>query len=205
MRKIQAHVDEEGRLVLPRAQPPVWTRTGSQVLIEEKATGLHLHTPVGHLKKVYIEPTNTCNLHCVTCVRNAWDEPLGLMESRTFARIIEGVKDFSPPPMVFFGGFGEPLSHPHIIDMVREARATGSRVELITNGTLLTPDRSKELIGAGLDMLWFPWTELLQKVILRSVWEQSSPKSSPTSPPSDRPAMVITFSLNRRLELSLWL
>ena len=155
MRKIQADVDEEGRLVLPKDLVSQYgLKPGAQVLIDEKATGLHVHTPVGHLKKVYIEPTNGCNLRCVTCVRNVWDEPLGLMESRTFARIIEGLKDFSPPPLVFFGGFGEPLSHPDIIDMVRQVKAIGSRVELITNGTLLTPDTSKGLISTGLDMLW---------------------------------------------------
>jgi len=155
MRKIQAHVDEEGRLVLPKALVSQYgLKPGAQVLIDEKASGLHVHSPAGHLGKVYIEPTNGCNLRCVTCVRNVWDEPLGLMESRTFARVIEGLRDFSPPPMVFFGGFGEPLSHPDIIDMVHQAKAIGSRVELITNGTLLTPDLSKGLISAGLNTLW---------------------------------------------------
>ncbi len=155
MRKIEANVDKEGRLVLPEDIVSQYgLKPGAQVLIDEKASGLHVHSPAGHLGKVYIEPTNGCNLRCVTCVRNVWDEPLGLMESRTFARVIEGLRDFSPPPMVFFGGFGEPLSHPDIIDMVHQAKAIGSRVELITNGTLLTPDTSKGLISAGLDMLW---------------------------------------------------
>jgi MoaA/NifB/PqqE/SkfB family radical SAM enzyme len=155
MRKIQAHVDEKGRLVLPgNLVCRYGFKPGAQVLIDEKATGLHVHTPASHLRKVYIEPTNDCNLRCVTCVRNVWNEPLGLMENRTFTRIIEGLKDFSPLPLIFFGGFGEPLSHPDIIDMVRQAKAIGSRVELITNGTLLTPDTSKGLISAGLDMLW---------------------------------------------------
>jgi len=155
MRKIQAHVDEEGRLVLPEDLVSRYgLKPGAQVLIDEKAKGLNVNPPADHLGKVYIEPTNGCNLRCVTCVRNVWDEPLGLMESRTFARIIEGLRDFSPPPMVFFGGFGEPLSHPNIVDMIHQAKAIGSRVELITNGTLLTPDTSKGLISAGLDMLW---------------------------------------------------
>jgi MoaA/NifB/PqqE/SkfB family radical SAM enzyme len=29
------------------------------------------------LNKVYVEPTNRCNLICVTCIRNSWDEPFG--------------------------------------------------------------------------------------------------------------------------------
>jgi MoaA/NifB/PqqE/SkfB family radical SAM enzyme len=55
---------------------------------------------------------------------------------------------------VFFGGFGEPLAHPNIVEMVRQAKALGSPVELITNGTLLTEEMSRRLIAAGLDMLW---------------------------------------------------
>ena len=38
--------------------------------------------------------------------------------------------------------------------MVREAKALGSSVELITNGTLLSKAVSTELVAAGLDKLW---------------------------------------------------
>jgi MoaA/NifB/PqqE/SkfB family radical SAM enzyme len=38
--------------------------------------------------------------------------------------------------------------------MVAQAKALGGRVELITNGTLLTKDTSLRLIAAGLDILW---------------------------------------------------
>jgi MoaA/NifB/PqqE/SkfB family radical SAM enzyme len=55
---------------------------------------------------------------------------------------------------VFFGGFGEPLFHPEIVEMVSAAKAIGCRVELITNGTLLTTEISRGLIDAGLDLLW---------------------------------------------------
>ncbi|NIO11252.1 MAG: radical SAM protein, partial [Deltaproteobacteria bacterium] len=93
-------------------------------------------------------------LECRTCIRNVWDEPLGQMSSAPFARIVEGLKTFSPVPTAFFGGFGEPLAHPDIVDMVAHAKAAGAPVELITNGTLLTQDMSRSLIEAGLDMLW---------------------------------------------------
>jgi len=76
------------------------------------------------------------------------------MSGAIFARIIEGLRDFSPPPTVFFGGFGEPLFHPEIVPMVAQVKALGAPVELITNATLLTPDLSRELITAGLDRLW---------------------------------------------------
>lgn len=106
------------------------------------------------LAKLYIEPTNQCNLDCRTCMRNVWDEPMGKMSDSVFARIIEGLRAFSPPPSVFFGGFGEPLFHPRIVEMVTQVKALRASVELITNGTMLTTNLSQELIKAGLDVLW---------------------------------------------------
>jgi MoaA/NifB/PqqE/SkfB family radical SAM enzyme len=38
--------------------------------------------------------------------------------------------------------------------MVSQVKLVGCRVELITNGTMLTADRSRALIDAGLDLLW---------------------------------------------------
>jgi len=55
---------------------------------------------------------------------------------------------------VFFGGFGEPLAHRRLVAMVGQAKALGSPVELITNGTLLTEAVSRRLIAAQLDVLW---------------------------------------------------
>ena len=106
------------------------------------------------LAKLYIEPTNRCNLDCRMCIRHVWDEPMGNMSDEVFSRVIEGLRTFSPPPTVFFGGFGEPLFHPRIIEMVARVKSLGTPVEMITNGTLLTADLSRELIMAGLDMLW---------------------------------------------------
>ena len=119
-----------------------------------RANGAQQRQPLDHLAKVYVEPTNRCNLECRTCIRHGWDEPFGQMDEATFARIMDGLRAFSPPPTVFFGGFGEPLAHPNIVEMVAQAKALGASVELITNGTLLTGEVSRRLIAAGLDLLW---------------------------------------------------
>jgi MoaA/NifB/PqqE/SkfB family radical SAM enzyme len=151
----KAYVDEKGRLVLP---PEVASRyglkPGAEVCVDEKQDSLLLRPPLTHLRKVYVEATNGCNLDCRTCIRNIWEEPIGQMNNATFQRIIEGLQVFSPPPIVFFGGFGEPLFHPDIVEMVIRAKALGCSVELITNGTMLTPTMSRRLIEAGLDVLW---------------------------------------------------
>ena len=129
-------------------------KPGSQIPLDERPNSLGLRPPVTRLAKVYVEPTNRCNLECRTCIRNSWNETLGHMDDRTFSRIVSGLRTFEGPLTLFFGGFGEPLSHPHIVDMVAAARGAGAKVELITNGTLLTERMSRDLIHAGLDMLW---------------------------------------------------
>ena len=127
---------------------------GAKVSISEEGNGIHVHQPVTHLRKVYIEPTTQCNLNCRMCIRNTWEEPLGQMTESTFDRILKSLRAFSPPPTVIFGGFGEPLSHPRITEMVAAVKELNAPVELITNATLLTKDLSRHLIEAGLDVLW---------------------------------------------------
>ena len=150
-----AKVDPEGRLVLPaEVARNFGLAPGAEVQFVEVTNGLHLHRPITSLAKIYIEPTNLCNLTCRTCVRNAWNEPLGRMSDFVFNRVIESVRNLGSPPTIFFGGLGEPLFHPRIVDMVAQARQAGCRVELITNGILLDVHLSKDLVEAGLNLLW---------------------------------------------------
>ncbi len=67
---------------------------------------------------------------------------------------MEGFSAFSPRPTVFLGGFGEPLFHSNILEMVWGAKKQGTSAQLITNGTLLSKEISKGLIEAELDFLW---------------------------------------------------
>ena len=86
-----AHVDEQGRLVLPpEVAAQLGLVPGAQVRLEPTRNGLRLHRPVTHLAKLYIEPTNACNLDCATCFRHGWDEPIGRMSEASFAAILAG-------------------------------------------------------------------------------------------------------------------
>ena len=104
------------------------------------------------LDKVIVEPTTRCNLQCTTCMRNTWEEPYGDMTAATFERLLRGLRDLRPSKVAFWG-IGEPLMNPRIVDMVRQAKSIGAKVELITNGILLSGEIATGLVTAGLDTL----------------------------------------------------
>lgn len=149
-------VDEDGRLVLPpELVRKLGLRPGDTVPLDQEPNSIRVRRPVRHLAKVYVEPTSRGDLACRTCVRHAWEEPLGDMSEETFERLLEGLRACDPAPAVFFGGFGEPLVHPRITEMVCLAKEAGApAVDLITNGCLLDEQMSRDLIEAGLDTLW---------------------------------------------------
>jgi len=150
-----AEVDENGRLILPpEVAAQYGLRPGAKVRLDEGHNLIRMHRPVTQLTKVYIEPTVACNLDCITCFRNAWDQPIGRMSEETFERFFVGLKELSPLPSVYFGGIGEPLFHPKTIDWIAQVKQLGVKVELITNGTILNEKIARQLIDSGLDVLW---------------------------------------------------
>lgn len=105
------------------------------------------------LSKIYIEPTNRCNLKCVTCIRNSWEDSNGEMDWSVYQSFIDGLSVFPGLKTIAFAGLGEPLLHGKFLDMIQLAHGRGLRTEMTSNALLLTPDLSKELLQAGLDQL----------------------------------------------------
>lgn len=105
------------------------------------------------LNKIYLEPTNRCNLTCVTCIRNSWNESFGDMSWSVYQALIDGLADFPEVKTIAFAGLGEPLLYERFPEMVSLAHARGLRTEMTSNATLLTPALADGLIEAGLDQL----------------------------------------------------
>jgi len=77
------------------------------------------------------------------------------MTGETFSRLLKSLIHFEYKPVIVLGGFGEPLLHPSIIEMIARAKKLARRVEIITNGLLLTENMAREFIRLGVDVLWF--------------------------------------------------
>ncbi len=126
------------------------------------------------IQKLYIEPSTLCNLDCTMCMRRIWkNEPMGHMDMALYRKLIDEVNDIKSIHTIFFGGVGEPMFHPEFLEMVRLAKSTGKRVECVTNGSMMTPDRAQKIIEAGLDMVWFSLDGLDEKTY-EGIREQGS-------------------------------
>ncbi len=148
-------IDDQGHLILPEE---IMRRfgfvTGAVTRLVERENKLTLTKSTSALSKIYIEPTNRCNLECRTCMRNVWNESMGFMSQEIFDRLLQSINEIYPKPVVFFGGIGEPTVHPHIIDMIAAFRKCNCEVELITNGIQLTRDFVNKLIEMNVRRIW---------------------------------------------------
>lgn len=119
--------------------------------------------PLPYPFTVYIEQTRYCNFKCFYCIHSTRDilggefEKLGHsvkhMEFEMYEKIIKQLAEFPQGiKRIVFSGLGEPLMNPRLPEMVRIAveAQIADRVEVITNGMLLTPDLSDALINAGI-------------------------------------------------------
>ena len=106
------------------------------------------------IKKIYVEVTTDCNFSCVTCIRHSWHDDFGQMSREIFDKMLADCKELPELKTIHFGGFGEPLLHPGIIDMVTACKDKGYKVELISNGSKLSGAMAGALIDAGLDWLF---------------------------------------------------
>ncbi len=132
--------------VLPLT-PSMARRVGGSILDSWRAgeTARTLPSAVG------IDISDACNIACTVCSREiAWDKrrhPFLSLES--FRHLYDQIR----PAYLSLSGYGETTLNKYLPEMVAHAAAQGSRVGLITNGTLLDTTRAQALLEAGLAKL----------------------------------------------------
>lgn len=108
-------------------------------------------------------PSGLCNMRCSYCIHSLPDSSEekksiipGFLSRDDFLRAAEDMGRFPRPvSAASFCGVGEPLTHPHLPEMIAylKEQKLVSLVELTTNGMLLDAEMSDRLIEAGVDIL----------------------------------------------------
>jgi sulfatase maturation enzyme AslB (radical SAM superfamily) len=104
-------------------------------------------------QKVYFEVTNHCNFHCDFCPMTESKRKRQHMDYALFTKGIHDVVNDNIADTVGFHVLGEPLLYSRIFEAISYAKGKGLRTEINTNGSLLTEERVKALVQAGLDTL----------------------------------------------------
>lgn len=102
-----------------------------------------------------IESSIACNLDCIMCPwkhEHGQKHKTGDMSEEIWAALRPHLIETSS---IDFTGGGEPLLQPNIIEWINEANQAGCRTGLLTNGLILTREKSGKFIEAGVDWIGF--------------------------------------------------
>lgn len=97
-------------------------------------------------KKTYIEITNVCNLSCEFCPKT--NRTPEFMDPTLFEKILNEIKDHSK--FIYFHVMGEPLLHPKLKTFLDLSFSHGFKVNLTTNGTLISSVKTALIESPGL-------------------------------------------------------
>lgn len=111
---------------------------------------------------INVDPADSCNFQCGFCptgdrkLMKEIGRPLKTMDLDLFKKIIDDINEFDNPIKVLrLYKDGEPLVNPNFAKMVAYAKQSNKilKIDTTTNASLLTPQRSLEIIEAGLDKI----------------------------------------------------
>ncbi|MBQ4600992.1 MAG: radical SAM protein [Oscillospiraceae bacterium] len=97
-------------------------------------------------RKVYLEVSNVCNLHCSFCPGTRREKRV--MQAAEFSLLMDKLRPYTDH--LYFHLMGEPLCHPELEQLLAMAGERGFRVILTTNGTLLHSRRELLLAAPAL-------------------------------------------------------
>lgn len=102
-----------------------------------------------------IELTNTCNFRCLMCPTGNFSQKRdkGFMSEEVFHKILDEIRPHGTP--LRFIRWGEPLSHPKVLDFLRAAHAAGIVCHVNTNGSKLSDEMMDDLLAIPLDSIKF--------------------------------------------------
>lgn len=103
---------------------------------------------------VRVKPINKCCHDCFFCVYNKENSNMhdnmdraDMLSTNKLFEILDDFKDMGVKALTYSGG-GEPLMHPHIVDVLNKTKENNIDLSILTNAQLLSGDRAKALKDA---------------------------------------------------------
>lgn len=106
---------------------------------------------------ILIDNCNCCNLRCSMCDHKNMTKyrPFQMMDFKLYQKIIDEIAVENPAARVWEIFFGEPFLCPDMPERIEYAKEKGlTDVVLNTNGVLMTEEKAKSYIEAGLDAMY---------------------------------------------------
>lgn len=106
-----------------------------------------------------IELNTSCTRRCPFCPNSKYDRGLKknekLMDDNLFKKIIDELVFYNFKGRIGLHFYGEPLLHPYLEEEIRyiKSRLPYCRVNINTNGDLLTIEKYNKLVDAGIDKI----------------------------------------------------
>jgi radical SAM protein with 4Fe4S-binding SPASM domain len=102
-----------------------------------------------------IELTNTCNFRCLMCPTGNFSQKRdkGFMDDAVFYKVLDEIRPHKTP--LRFIRWGEPFTHPHILEYLRACRAAGVLTHVNTNGSKLAEETMDAILEIPLDSIKF--------------------------------------------------
>lgn len=104
-----------------------------------------------------IESTNDCNFSCLMCPRRKTNRGFGKISLELYKKIIDQIAQRKKKLFTLtLIKDGEPLLHSQLPEMIAYAKEknVAQRIEIFTNGSLLSEKSGRALIKSGLDVLY---------------------------------------------------
>lgn len=122
--------------------------------------------------QVQIEITNRCNFDCVMCQRKDLGVVFRDMPLDLYRRVLDRLP--ASTRLICLTGWGEPLLHPDLPEMIRHTRKVGRLPIFTTNGVLLKGEMADRILGSGVHAVTFSIDSLAEEEGSVLHWEPAA-------------------------------
>lgn len=146
------------------------TRRMLNLLFSRISLALRLRRVLGWPDSLIVEPVGACNLHCRSCVTGVGE--LKRQTRRLDPAQFRGVMDRLGPYLRWLdiSGYGEPLLHPQILEMIGYAKGKGIPVvQIDTNANVpWRVDQLRAFVRSGVDNVIISLDGLTQEIYVQN-------------------------------------